>query len=220
MPARILSCFLLLLLPLPVSSQDSLAVVRSWQPLAVGDRWIYVREFRGGDRTHPTIERWEQEDVTTAIETVPQGTIIRRNVEYRNYTSPPGRFRPRPAGESDILVRNNCIYYLDRYGSSALKDFRSDWLPDVCFPLRESMTWGDPNKGRDLWSVTGHGRKHDADPASVTPDTWRLEAGLASGDDNYVWFQKGTGLIAERTWHNGTYDDESVRLLRFEPAKQ
>ena len=92
-------------------------------------------------------------------------------------------------------------------------------LPDICFPLRRGMSWGDPKRGRDLWTVSGLGRKHFDDPASVTADSWRLEAHLASGDDDYVWFRKGTGITAERTLHNGTYADSSARLLRFQPAR-
>jgi hypothetical protein len=54
----------------------------------------------------------------------------------------------------------------------------------------------------------------------VTSDSWRLEAHLASGDDNYVWFQKGVGISGARTTHNGTYYDEHLRLIRFEPASR
>jgi hypothetical protein len=92
-------------------------------------------------------------------------------------------------------------------------------LPDVCFPLQAGKTWGDPKKGRDLWTVAGRGRKNAGDPDSACAQSWRLEAHLASGDDNYVWFQKGIGIAAARTFHNGTYHDERTRLLRFEPAK-
>jgi hypothetical protein len=90
-------------------------------------------------------------------------------------------------------------------------------LPDVCFPLLAGKTWGDSNKGRDLWTVAGHGPGNAGDPDSASAQLWRLEAHLASGDDNYVWFEKGIGITAARTFHNGTYNDERIRLLRFEP---
>jgi hypothetical protein len=211
---------LFLILALPCAPQDGLSIVRDWQPSSVGDRWTYEREIRSGDRNHPDIERWEVDEVTVAIETVAQGTLLRRAVVSRNTSNPPRWLHHPPRPESNVLISKNCIYDLSRYPQAdPLKDFTSDWLPDVCFPLLDGITWGDPNKGRDLWTVAGRGKKHPDDPASVTPVSWRLEAGLASGDDNYVWFRQGVGLIAERTWHNGTYTDESVRLIRFQPAR-
>jgi len=33
-----------------------------------------------------------------------------------------------------------------------------------------------------------------------------------------VWFEKAIGVTGQRTFHNGTYHDERVRLMRFEPA--
>ncbi len=139
--------------------------------------------------------------------TYPHDTLILRKVEYR------------PNTDANIVIRNNCMFFPGaRYYDVSLSEINADSLPDVCFPLRVGMTWGDPKKGRDLWTVAGMGKKRPDDPVSVTPDSWRLEAHLASGDDNYVWFRKGIGIVAERTWHNGTYTDESVRLVRFEPA--
>ena len=60
------------------------------------------------------------------------------------------------------------------------------------------------------------GAKNPDDPSSVTADSWRLEASLASGDDDYIWFKKGVGIVAERTYHNGTYSDYRVTLQRFD----
>ena len=39
---------------------------------------------------------------------------------------------------------------------------------------------------------------------AASAESWRLEANSASGDDDYVWFQKGVGVTAERTFHTGT----------------
>lgn len=204
-------------------------MVRAWLPTAVGDRWIYEEEIRDGNRERPEVERWEQEDVTVAIETVPQGVLIRRKVSFLNNTVPPRRIiRASGPGESNILIHNDCVYYLGDYGwDTSLQSldggFRKalatgEALADVCFPLQVGKIWGDPTKGRSLWTVAGLGRKNVDDPASATAETWRLEAGLTSGDDNYVWFQKGIGITAARTLHNGTYHDERIRLLRFEPG--
>jgi hypothetical protein len=205
-----------------VNSQDPSALLRQWMPFAAGDRWIYEYEIRGGDRQKPAIERWQQAEVVAAIETVPEGVLIKRTVEFLNKTAAPRRMR---SDEADILVRGNCLYYLSSWPGSArdIANFRQVQRnggvpPNVCFPLTAGRTWGDPNKGRDLWAVAGLGPKKPDDPVSVTPQAWRLEANLASGDDDCVWFQKGLGMTAARTFHNGTYGDAHLRLLRFEPA--
>jgi hypothetical protein len=224
------TCSLLLLILLSTfvsTGQDTSAIVREWLPMQIGDRWVYEKEWRGGDRNHPDVTRWREEDSTVAIQTTPEGTLVRRQVRLLDNTAPPPNLRIGP--ESNILIRDACIYYLrNGYGwNSALNqlsgEFKQDLaankaLPDVCFPLRAGQTWGDPNIGRDLWTVAGFGKKNADDPVSVTQESWRLEASLASGDDDYVWFQKGTGIIATRTYHNGTYDDRRVRLLQFEPG--
>lgn len=173
--------------------------------------------------------------VTVAVETIPEGVLLRRTVSLRNAASPP-RWR-RVSGTSNILIHNACLYYLEDsplyrfgYGWDGARDdlgagFRRDLaageaLPDVCLPLRPGQTWGNPNQSRRLWTVAGFGPKNADDPPSLPAQSWRLEAHLASGDDNYVWFQQGVGVIAARTFHNGTYHDERIRLLRFEPANR
>src|SRR6266853_204967 len=111
MSPRIAGASLLLLVFCTASTpQESLAVVRDWLPSTVGDRWIYAREIRGGDRDRPDVERWEQEDVIVAIETVPQGTLIRRKVDFKNGTRPP-RWRTPASGaaQSNILVHQGCV---------------------------------------------------------------------------------------------------------------
>ncbi len=200
--------------------------------MQVGDRWTYETEMLSGDRKHPVVTRWEQEDRIVAIQTIPEGTLVRRKVELLNSTAPPN---PLPDYESNILIHNNCIYYLNdsytygwdssRNGLSA--DFKKDLaanmvLPDICFPMHNAQTWGHPDpaegRGRDLWTVAGWGKRNTDDPISVAGESWRLEASLGSGDDDYIWFQKGIGVVAKRTYHNGTYGDYQVRLLNFEPA--
>jgi hypothetical protein len=207
-------------------AQDPATIVQSWLPMRIGDRWIYETEMLSGDRKHPDVTRWKQEDSVIAIESIPEGTLVRRKVRYLDNTAPPN---PSPAGESNILIHKHCIYYSDGgYGWNNSRnrlsvDFKKDLatnraLPDVCFPLHIGQTWGNPNIGRDLWTVAGFGKKNAGDPVSVTGKSWRLEASLGSGDDDYVWFQKGVGIVAKRTYHNGTYGDYLVRLLKFEPA--
>jgi hypothetical protein len=207
-------------------SQDPLSIVREWLPLAVGDRWTYDDETRDGDRRHPDVEHWIREETTVAIESIPEGTLIRRAVRFLDGTGPPS-WRRVPT-EAYILVRGACIYRLNEFGwNSERHELRAEFreylnrgaaLPNACFPLHQGQTWGDPNKGRDLWTVAGLGPKNNDDPPTASAESWRLEANLASGDDNYVWFQKGVGVTAARTFHNGTYRDSHVRLVRFEPA--
>jgi hypothetical protein len=186
-----------------------------------------------GNPEHPDVIRWEQEDRTVSIQSIPEGLLVKRAVRFIDNAAPPSYLGI--SSESNILIHNSCAYYLNdlasyRHGygwNDARNEISSDFrkalasneaLPDVCFPLKVGQFWGDPNLGRDLWTVTGLGRKTPDDPASVTPHCWRLEAHLTSGDDNYVWFQKGVGIVAKRTYHNGTYDDQRVRLLQFRSA--
>jgi hypothetical protein len=222
---------LVLLSPVISPAQDSIAVIRDWLPTRPGDRWIYETEMLDGDKKHPDVTRWEQEDTIFATQTIPEGVLVRRKVRFLNNTAPP---YPPPDSEANILIHNRCIYYLHDsfsdggYGwDSSRKEltasFKKDLaiskaLPDVCFPIHIGQTWGNPKIGRDLWTVAGLGKKTHDDPVSVTMKSWRLEASLASGDGDYVWFQKGVGIVAERTYHNGTYSDYQVRLLKFEPG--
>ena len=216
-----------LLLPGVSFSQD---IVRQWLPTSVGDRWVYDVEARSGSRVHPDVEHWVEEQTTVAVENIPEGTLLIQKVRFLNNTAP--LLRPRVAGESAILIHGACIYYVSggqhgwgwdptqhQLGAKFREYFsRGEILASACFPLRPGQIWGDPKKGRDLWTVAGFGPKSQNDPLPAGPEAWRLEANLASGDDNYVWFQKGLGVIAKRDYHNGTYDDRRVRLLRFEPA--
>lgn len=223
---------LFLLLNVVSTGEVPATVFPEMLPMRIGDRWVYEEEILGGDRRHPDVNRWEQEDRTVAIQVIPEGVLVKRTVRFLENTAPPRYLGIR--SESNILIHKSCIYYLNDsplgygYGWDSSRHelssgFRKDLvtnqaLPDVCFPLRIGQTWGNPNQGRDLWTVAGLGRKHPDDPASVTKESWRLEANLSSGDDNYVWFQKGIGIVAKRTYHKGTYDDQRVRLLRFQPA--
>jgi hypothetical protein len=222
---------LVLLSPVISPAEDSLGAIRDWLPMQPGDRWIYETEMLDGDKSHPDVTRWEQADTIVAIQRISEGILVRRKVQLLNNTAPPNR---RPGSEANILIHNRCIYYLhdsfssDGYGWDSSRNelsinFKKDLasnkaLPDVCLALHTGQTWGNPNVGRDLWTVAGLGKKNADDPISVTNKSWRLEASLGSGDDDYVWFQKGIGIVAERTYHNGTYSDYQVRLLKFEPV--
>ena len=222
--ARIL--YISLLLSSVSLSQDTLSVVRQWLPMSVGDRWTYDVEARSGNRVHPDVKHWVQEETTVAVEKLPEGTLLRQTIRFLDNTAP-------SADSSAILIRGVCIYNLSpshhgwgwdsiqHHLSAAFHESlnRGEALPSACFPLHRGQTWGDPNTGRRLWTVAGTGPKSQDDPLPASLVAWRFEANLASGDDNYAWFRKGIGVTAERTYHNGTYDDVRVRLLRFEPAR-
>jgi hypothetical protein len=166
MPAQFYRALLLVLLcGVAGISQDPLAIARAWIPTAIGDRWIYEEDVRDGDRQHSDIERWRQDVLIVAIDTIPEGILIRRKVTYLDDTRPPRRLQS--SGESNILVRNDCAWYLTRFGWDQPHhqlggEFRKallagEMLPDVCFPLKAGKTWGDPQKGRVFGQLPARG---------------------------------------------------------------
>lgn len=196
-------------------------------PHAVGDRWIYDTEIRDGVATHIEVRHWVQQDTTMAVEFISEGILIRRKVSVLEPSV--SSISIRIPEESNILVHGACIYYLQDYyrWDSERHDlslaFRNalnhgESLPDACFPLRQGRTWSVPNLREEVWTVAGRGPKHSDDPVSPDSESWRFEATLTSGDENLIWFQEGVGVTASRTYHHGTYHDERIRLLRFEPA--
>jgi hypothetical protein len=186
--------------------------IADWLPSHPGDRWVYEVKILDRDNGHPHVEAWQEEIKTVAIRELPSGTLIERTVTLLNHTAPV-RSAATWSPKSDILIRRNCLYFLTG------KSSQPDSVPDVCFPLHAGAMWGDSAKYRDRWLASGQGHKQPTDePASITPQSWRLEAHRASGDDDYVWFQRGVGVVAKRTFHHGTYYDYQVRLLRFHPA--
>jgi hypothetical protein len=181
-------------------ARDDLAEIRSWMPIAKGDRWVYETEAQWGGRSRPEIRRGREEVEIVGASIQRAGiTALRRITRANGYER-----------TTMMRVKDGCIHSLRIIGPAAPDD-----LPDICFPLSEGRTWGDTAKLRENWTVAGQGRKNLDDPASIEPGDWRVEAHLASGDDNYVWFHKGIGIVAERTWHHGTYDDRTARLIRF-----
>ncbi len=222
--------FLFFLVNAISTAENPAAVVREWLPMRIGDRWIYDEEILDGNRKHPDVNRWKQEDTTVATQNIPEGLLVRRQVHFLENTAPP-HYIAR-GSESNILVRKNCAYYLNGAAAGYACDSARNGLSgnfrkalasneassDVCFPLKIGQTWGNTSNYREFWTVAGFGRKNADDPLSVIATSWRLEAHLSSGDDNYVWFQKGIGVFAARNYHNGSYNDFRVRLVRFQPG--
>ncbi len=176
------------------------AAVGDWMPRHFGDRRVYEVEIREGNRQHPDVETWREEVRTVAVRQVSDGILIERTVKLLEGTAP-GRSVAKWCPTANILVRGNCLYF--EYGGEVGEP------PDVCFPLREGAVWGDVKDGRGHWRVAGFERERG----------WRLEAHLASGDDNSVWFQKQVGVAATRTLHHGTYYEKRVRLLSFQSGE-
>ncbi len=103
--------------------------------MRIGDRWIYEEEMLGDNKEHPIVNRWKQEDRTVAVETIPEGVLVRRKVRLLENTAPPEYMGRGP--ESNILICNNCIYYLSDSASgsgwdSSRSDLRSDFRQAPC----------------------------------------------------------------------------------------
>lgn len=193
--------------------------VRQWLPMNVGDCWVYQTEIFTGDRHHPNVENWEEADTTVGIHKVPEGLFIQRRVAYIRGAVPP-KFVNNPS-ESNILIHDNCLYFVNEITSTLHEALAAHTaLPDVCLPLEPGASWGNTQQARSLWNVHGRGRKDSGDPMSAGLQAWRLEASLASGDTNRVWFQRNVGIVAKRTFHSGTYYDYRVRLVSFNPGRR
>jgi hypothetical protein len=196
----------------------ALSNVRQWLPLNVGDCWVYETEILSGDRHRPTVEHWQEAETTVAVHHIAEGLLVQRRVAYIK-GAVPQKFVNNPS-ESNILVHDNCIYFVNEI-TPALRDALAGHTAqaDVCFPLEPGATWGSAQPGRSLWSVRGRGRKDAGDPMSANSLSWRLEASLATGDTNHVWFQRNVGMVAKRTRRSGQYYDYRVRLLSFQSGK-
>jgi hypothetical protein len=41
---------------------------------------------------------------------------------------------------------------------------------------------------------------------------------LVYADETHLWFKQGVGITGMWDWHDGTYNEYRVRLIRFQPA--
>ncbi len=53
---------------------------------------------------------------------------------------------------------------------------------------------------------------------SVSKDAFDVVLHLAYTDETHLWSRKGVGITGMWDWHNGTYNEYRVRLVRFQPA--
>jgi hypothetical protein len=192
----------------------------AWFPLQIGNSWTYAIESRDGTQggiANPVVSRWQVVETIRSIVDTPDGSIIERVTEA---TPKQARY-----GVSHLLLRDGCLYRLD--GAGALEQFHAldsngkiteefrgllasgKVSPDLCFPLTDGRTWGNPN---DIaWRVLGSAKE----PGH--PKVFHIGAYLGSGSTVEIWFEKGRGIVRQRELHHGTYWETREQLVRFEP---
>jgi len=213
--------------------------VGDWFPVHVGDKWIYEHETRddtGGGIAHLEIHKWKTEEIITASWTVPEGTLVGRQVLVTGGSPPTGWVNPSPA----YLIRGDCFY--SSYGEVgwdlSTHQLSPDFLkglslgyfsPDFCFPFVVHKTWGAPDglpnwsvsrpeEAKD-WEVVGLRAQDPSDPDRRTKfHITNISSYPGSGMTVDIWFEKGVGIVSQEEIHHGTIGEERTRLLRFEPA--
>ena len=207
-----------------LSAEDVFSVF----PLQAGNQWTYEHENRGGDRAHPQISRWITVTTVRGHATVPEGTVILRDTKLVQGQPNGGWIGTH--GSFHYLLRQNCIYFLDRqeWDESAKRlrdDFRDILLrgqiaPDLCFPLEAGMHWRGNADHCSEWFMQGVVREGTAAafvPDSVeAPDFHLFSPQACGGETGHRWFRSGTGITGEWFWHNGTYGELRVRLVKFQ----
>jgi hypothetical protein len=200
--ARIPLCLWLLASWVPAAD------VFSWYPLQVGRRWVYDCVSKGGDPRKPDVWRWTALITIKGHLATKEGLVILRSVRLQGTPNPPAGWAWQ---RGPLLVRGACVYPL--YGEAWDEQTRSfkpgfdayirQISPAFCFPLETGAGWkGD---GDWPWIVEGRGAS-DGNPQDVPADAFRLRS-QQSGSTEWVWFQKGVGPVAWRSWHNGTYTE-------------
>lgn len=195
-------------------------------PLQVGNTWTYEHEDLSGDRVHPDVSSWTTVTTVRGSLAIPEGTIILRDT--RLVEGRPNGGWIAGHGSFHYLLRQNCLYFLDQSewdeASQALReDFRAELLsrgiaPDICFPLEAGKQWrGNADECRH-WSVQGlGGGQLRFIPGSIEArDFHMVFPPMCSGDTGHMWFRNGTGITGEWYWHNGTYSELRVRLIKFQ----
>jgi hypothetical protein len=203
------------------------SVTAEWFPMDVGNQWVYARESRGAPAKNPHVVRWQTVETITGLLAIPEGTVVLRRVEVKG--DPPGGWLQTVFGESNFLIRNDCLYFLNpqtwnERDRSLRPEYRAQLLagddePEFCFPLSVGKTFGkDALPGWMPSRVVGRGRNYAFAPASVSDKTFDVVMHIASGDETHLWFEKGVGITGMWDWHHGTYDEYRVRLVRFRRA--
>jgi hypothetical protein len=198
-----------------------------WLPMEVGNQWVYEHESRDVPESNPYIRRWQTVETITGTLKIPEGLVVLRNIEVNGET--PGGWLQTVYGESNYLIRNDCLYFLNSQTwndhEHALRPvYRAQILagnadPEFCFPLAVGKAYGkDESPGWVPSRVVGTGRSGRFAQPSVSTKAFDVVVHLVYADETHLWFEKGVGITAMWDWHNGTYDEYRVRLLRFLPA--
>ena len=192
-------------------------IFANWFPIHPGDKWIYDHDDRnenGNGRAHPVIERWRTEQTITGSWTIPEGTLIETRVEPLGTVPSTIHVQPNPA----YLIRGNCLYESEVDWTPAthqLTDsFRQgllagEYSPDFCFPLMTGKTWG--HEGTRDWKAT-----------EIRAGVFRIRSISyypGSGQTEDIVFEKGVGILSQHGLHHGTYGEQRVQLVKFEPAR-
>jgi hypothetical protein len=202
--------------------------VTEWFPLHPGDQWFYAHESRdntGAGQAHPEIHQWRTKETVTGIWTIPEGTLVGKQVRVIEGSPRPGyRVDASPAD----LIRGNCAYttYLDwdpiahqltaYYRQSLLA---GEVAADFCFPLVVGKSWGAPHwadwrppADAQDWRIVAFDASQNAFHIAS------ISSYLGSGMTADIWFEKAVGIIREDEIHHGTVGEERTRLLHFVPA--
>ncbi|HLG97785.1 MAG TPA: hypothetical protein VKX49_15835 [Bryobacteraceae bacterium] len=220
----------------PLPGQDIAAV---WFPTHKGDSWIYQHETRndiGQGAAHPQVHRWKTEETLFSSVALPEGTLIGKRIRVFDGT-PPAQYAPRAADA--YLLHNDCIYTnnvdwfpLRHQLAPEFSKLLSDGTvsPDFCFPLEVGKTWGAPHPaqppateapstGAKQWQVAAI-EDHDrsAPGHRRTFHITSISSASRSGTTVDIWFAQGFGVVRELRVQHGTYGEERITLLSFDPA--
>lgn len=192
-------------------------------PAQVGDRWVYAYESKsdyGGKSL--LVARWTSEESVTAIIDIPEGRVVLRTTQYKGDYK--GNLTYASSySDGDYLIHDGCIYFLrDSWANGGLKptyleEFNHGEIsPELCFPLIDGKQWGTSDVP---WRVVGV----DRSPPSFLPPSFFNAIHVStnhygSGGFLDAWFERGVGIVAERYFHGGTYEEDTKILQRFIPA--
>jgi hypothetical protein len=204
------------------------AEILAWYPLNPGNVWIYEHEVRDLDPKHPRISRWVTHEAVERLVSIPEGTVVKRDVKTIQ-GQPDGSWIGN-RGAFHYLLREDCIYFLNGQDwADTARQLRPDFQkyllnrkvsPDLCFPIQPGKHWEAPDTSEWAWSVAGRGCGQTGFcPESVSASDFHLAASQASSDgEAHLWFRKDVGITGQWWSHNGTYGELRVRLVKFQPA--
>ena len=184
----LLSAWILILWPQRFSGG---APSTRWFPLEVGNQWIYEHESREGSREHPFLRRWETVETVTGRLDIAAGTVVVREVRVKGKTS--GGWLQTRYGESNYLIHEGCLYFLDPHdswdeqGQRLKPDYQRRLLagqvqPEFCFPLVVGRSFGkDLSPGRIASRVIGRGRAGEFAPASISEQAFHVVSHITAG---------------------------------------